>query len=445
MENPRLMTRASRSHGLQVAFALGNILLFLASYGLMMAIRDYEPKNYVALKALAPWIAALWLCLFGSFDLFRLRFQNRADGFSGIIVCSVLLVVFTFALSFFVRVFAIPRSLVGGAFLLQMALLSCWRWLFSRLSKAVMAGSKALLVQSGDDDPESARAHAMLVEAGFRVTDVNVSDMLVSTCSAVAPDGFDAVMVTGSIPAGERDDIIIGALARGMVAYRVPTVVDMLEQSAGMHVIGDTPVLEIRALRSVSLERFAKRTGDVMLAAVLLVLLSPLMGVAALMVAADTGRPVLFFQDRLGLDGRRFRIVKFRTMAVNAEQDTGPVLAAEGDPRITPSGRLLRKTRLDELPQLWNVLRGDMSLVGPRPERPEIAQRIEESLPSFKLRLHVKPGLTGLAQTKGTYATPFEDKLKLDIWYTRSRSLITADLTILLNTLRTIVTPRRAR
>ena len=181
------------------------------------------------------------------------------------------------------------------------------------------------------------------------------------------------------------------------------------------------------------------------MAAVLLVFLSPLMGIAALMVAADTGRPVLFFQDRLGLDGKRFRIVKFRTMAVNAEQDTGPVLAAEGDPRITRSGRLLRKSRLDELPQLWNVLRGDMSLVGPRPERPEIAERIEESLPSFKLRLHVKPGLTGLAQTKGTYATLFEDKLKLDIWYTRSHSLITADITILLNTLRTIVTPRRAR
>jgi exopolysaccharide biosynthesis polyprenyl glycosylphosphotransferase len=445
MESPRLMTRASRSHGLQVAFAVGNIVLFVASYGFMMTIRDYEPKNYVAFKALAPWIVALWLCLFGSFDLFRLRFQNRADGFSGIILCSVLLVVFTFALSFFVRVFAIPRSLVGGAFLLQIVLFSGWRWLFSRFSKAIMTGSKALLVQGSDDDPERARARAVLVEAGFRVTDVSVSDMAASASSAVVSDGYDAVMVTGSIPAAERDDIIVGALAHGMVVYRVPSVVDMLEQSAGMHVIGDTPVLEIRALRSVSLERFAKRAGDIVLAVVLLVLLSPFMGVAALMVAADTGRPVLFFQDRLGLDGRRFRIVKFRTMVVNAEQDTGPVLAAEGDPRITRSGRFLRKSRVDELPQLWNVLRGDMSLVGPRPERPEIAEHIEESLPSFKLRLHVKPGLTGLAQTKGTYATLFEDKLKLDIWYTRSRSLITSDLTILLNTLRTIVTPRRAR
>jgi exopolysaccharide biosynthesis polyprenyl glycosylphosphotransferase len=428
-----------------VAFAAGNILLFLGSYAVMLTVRDYEPKNYVALRILAPWIAALWLCLFESFDLFKLRFQNRADGFSGIVLSSVLLVVATFAVSFFARVFAIPRSLVGGAFLLQVFLFSGWRWLFTRFSKTVMAGSRALLIQGGGDASERAKAHSLLNEAGFEVTDAEFSGPLASRDGSFDPGRFDAVMVTGSIPAVERDGIIIDALTRGAAVYHVPSVVDMLEQSAAMHVIGDTPVLEVRSLKTVSIERIAKRFGDIILATVLLVLLSPLMGIAALMVAVDTGRPVLFFQDRLGLDGRPFRIVKFRTMAVNAEQHTGPVLAAEGDPRITRSGRFLRKSRFDELPQLWNVLRGDMSLVGPRPERPEIAEHIEESLPLFRLRLHVKPGLTGLAQTKGTYATSFEDKLKLDIWYTRSRSFITADIAILLNTLRTVVTPRRAR
>lgn len=439
------MKRASQNHGLQIAFVAGNIMFFVLSYGIPLLVRSYEPKNYVALRTLAPWIVALWLCLFGAFDLFRLRFQNQSDGFIGIVLSSMFLVIFTFAISFFVREFAVPRSLIGGGFLLQIALFSGWRALFLRLSKVVMAGSRALLIYGDGEDRFRSKAKELLMIAGFEVSEEEYSSMAGHDDQISRSDVFDAILVTASVPEAARDDLLTRVAARGISVYEIPSIADILRKSGTVHVIGDTPVLEVCGLQTTAVERVAKRFGDVVCAAILLVLVTPLIGFAALLTLLDTGRPVLFFQDRLGLDGRRFKIVKLRTMVVDAERNTGPVLAAKDDPRITRSGRFLRKTHIDELPQLWNVLRGDMSLVGPRPERPEIAGQVGQTLPSFDLRLRVKPGLTGLAQTKGTYSTSFEDKLTLDIWYTRCRSFIAADLSVLLNTLRAILTPWRAR
>lgn len=164
------------------------------------------------------------------------------------------------------------------------------------------------------------------------------------------------------------------------------------------------------ASRSV---RFAKRVVDVVSAAVGLAVVSPLLPWVALAIRLESKGPVLFRQRRVrgmtpasgdGLDDFEcFELVKFRTMHVDAERDTGPVLASRGDPRVTRVGRFLRQTRLDELPQLWNVLRGDMSLVGPRPERPEITRELRAAIPFFEERLAVAPGLTGLAQVNLGY------------------------------------------
>jgi lipopolysaccharide/colanic/teichoic acid biosynthesis glycosyltransferase len=252
-------------------------------------------------------------------------------------------------------------------------------------------------------------------------------------------------MLLESPSMGSEEEVLVWALARGMTVYRIPSVADVLAHSATVHVLGETPVFEMRPLQAVVADRVLKRVCDVILASLLLLVTAPVMAVVCLAIVADNGRPVFFVQERLGLRGRRFNVVKFRTMIRNAEENTGAVLAQENDPRVTRTGRFLRKARLDELPQLWNIIRGEMSLVGPRPERPEIAERVERQLPAFRLRLYVKPGLTGMAQTKGNYATRFEDKLKLDILYTRSRSVLATDLSILLNTLRTVITPRRAR
>jgi lipopolysaccharide/colanic/teichoic acid biosynthesis glycosyltransferase len=179
----------------------------------------------------------------------------------------------------------------------------------------------------------------------------------------------------------------------------------------------------------------ATRVVDVVVALLLLLLALPVMGLVALLVRLVDGSPVLFRQLRLGQFGKPFFILKFRTMKRDAEAN-GPEFEAVKDPRVTPLGRVLRRFRLDELPQLWNVLRGDMSLVGPRPERPEFVQELAEKIPYYAFRLAVPPGLTGWAQVNMPYARTLEEhkrKLEYDLYFIRERTL-SLYLTVLLRT-----------
>ena len=185
----------------------------------------------------------------------------------------------------------------------------------------------------------------------------------------------------------------------------------------------------------------AKRTVDLILAIVLLLLTWPLMLVTAIIVRWDSPGPILFTQERVGRDGRTFTLLKFRSMRADAEMASGPVWATQDDPRITRSGRFIRRARLDELPQLFNVLAGHMSLVGPRPERPHFVDDLTRKIPYFKQRHIVKPGLTGWAQINYRYGSTFEDavqKLQYDLFYIKNQSLL-FDLSILFNTVKIVI------
>jgi exopolysaccharide biosynthesis polyprenyl glycosylphosphotransferase len=185
--------------------------------------------------------------------------------------------------------------------------------------------------------------------------------------------------------------------------------------------------------------RLAKRTFDVVCASLGLLLAAPLMLVIAGLVSLTRG-PVIYRQTRVGEGGRQFRLYKFRTMRQDAERPGHPTFTEVNDPRVTAVGRLLRKTHLDELPQLWVVLKGDMSIVGPRPERPEFIPMLEEAVPFFTRRLLVKPGITGWAQLRRDYASDAEgakDKLSYDLWYVRHRNVI-VDLAICARTFSTL-------
>ncbi len=169
----------------------------------------------------------------------------------------------------------------------------------------------------------------------------------------------------------------------------------------------------------------AKEVFDLVVGAALLILLLPVLGVCALLVRLSSAGPVLFSQVRVGRGGKCFKMYKLRTMYVDAESATGAVWASDGDPRVVPMLRWLRRSHLDELPQLWNVVRGDMSLVGPRPERPEILDELEKMYPDIRKRLAVRPGITGLAQIKNGYDTnveAFRHKLRADLEYIERRS-----------------------
>jgi exopolysaccharide biosynthesis polyprenyl glycosylphosphotransferase len=206
-------------------------------------------------------------------------------------------------------------------------------------------------------------------------------------------------------------------------------------------IVGDLPLLEARVRPLGGAPAFVKRSADLFVSALLLIALSPLLAVAAALVAATSAGGVFYRQTRVGKDGRPFELWKLRTMKKGAEIETGAVLASPGDPRVTGIGRALRAARVDEIPQLWNVLRGDMSLVGPRPERPEFAERYRRTVTGYSLRHAARPGLTGLAQVSGEYSTEPDIKLRYDLAYLNNWSF-GLDLAILLRTLPVILTRR---
>ena len=187
-----------------------------------------------------------------------------------------------------------------------------------------------------------------------------------------------------------------------------------------------------------------KRSFDVLCAAFGLAVAAPVMAVVAVAIRRTSAGPALYTQRRVGMDGRTFIIYKFRSMRADAEQETGAVWSTEGDPRVTPLGRFLRRTRLDELPQLWNVLHGDMSIVGPRPERPEFVSDLTEQIPFYGQRHAVRPGVTGWAQVRHSYGASVEDalqKLQYDLFYIKHISL-TFDLFVVLETIKTVLVRR---
>ena len=198
---------------------------------------------------------------------------------------------------------------------------------------------------------------------------------------------------------------------------------DIMLSNARQVIIDDAPFLEMDVCKITLGQRIAKRLMDLLVSAAVLILLSPALGVIALCIHLEDGGPVIFRQSRMTVAGRTFVIYKFRTMRTDAPHDNPEVSATRGDPRITRVGRVLRRFRLDELPQFWNILRGDMTLVGPRPEMLENIERYKLELPDFVYREKMKAGLTGYAQIEGRYNTTPEDKLMLDLMYIESFSM----------------------
>lgn len=220
----------------------------------------------------------------------------------------------------------------------------------------------------------------------------------------------------------------------------MPKISDVLIKGADQLHLFDTPLYMTREYALKVEQRMAKRTVDLICSVLLLVIASPIMLVTAILIKAYDGGPVLYKQIRCTQDRKEFYILKFRSMKVDAEKDGVARLASRNDSRITPVGKFIRMTRIDELPQLINILKGDMSFIGPRPERPEIIDQYIEEMPEFSFRMKVKAGLAGYAQVYGKYNTTPYDKLKLDLTYIEQYSFW-LDLKLMLLTLKILIKP----
>lgn len=249
---------------------------------------------------------------------------------------------------------------------------------------------------------------------------------------------YDALLIN-DVPTEVKNQLLKFCFSHSVRVYFTPKVSDVLVKGAGEVHVFDTPLFLCRNV-GLSIEtRILKRGIDIVVSLIGLVLSSPITLVTAICIKAEDGGRVFYRQERCTVHGKRFQIYKFRSMVENAEREGGAQLARENDSRITKVGAFIRKTRIDELPQLLNVLKGDMSLVGPRPERPEFIEENVKGIPEFAYRTKVKAGLTGYAQVYGKYNTGFLDKLKLDLLYIQKQSLW-LDLKIMVMTIKVVFT-----
>jgi sugar transferase (PEP-CTERM system associated) len=293
-------------------------------------------------------------------------------------------------------------------------------------------------------DPDPARVGAPVINPGV----VGTIDDIPSLSLRMH---VDRVVVSMSDERGKlpMDRLLDMRLRTGVLFDHLASVYEEYTGKIALENLRPSWLVFSTGFRKTRLMMVTKRTFDVVASVCGLILASPLMLASALMVKLESPRdPILYHQERVGLNGENFTIHKFRTMRTDAEARTGPVWSkGDGDPRITAVGRFMRKTRLDEIPQLWNVLGGDMSLIGPRPERPAFVEQLTRQIPFYGQRHVVKPGVTGWAQVRYSYGASVEDaleKMQYDLYYVKHMSL-RFDIMIALETIKTVVLRRGAR
>ncbi|MDR0798878.1 MAG: sugar transferase [Dysgonamonadaceae bacterium] len=414
-----------------LAIIYGSILLSFYIMGLSNMLDDFQ-RNFDAFITITPHIGIYYLILMYTFGLYNSNLKSQGELFYTIFLISVALMIGIMGICFFVRevAFAFPRSvqLVSACF--YFVFLSVWRsclWKFTshthEIKKITIIGMYPKLIEilsekyrktyqiahiCTEDDPELA---AKILEA-------------------------DEVFISNNLTTKNRRLILSLCIQHEKAIYFMPNYFDILIMSSTFSKVEDIPMYLISKMTLPVEEDFVKRMVDLTFGGIALILSLPITLIIACLIKLDGG-PVFFLQERLTQGGRIFKIVKFRTMIPDAEKISGPILASTKDARITKVGKFIRATRIDEIPQLINIIKGDMSIVGPRPERPFFVEQFEKEIPEYRYRLKMKAGLTGLAQIEGKYNTSVEDKLRYDLIYINNYSIL-SDFLIMLRTVKII-------
>lgn len=324
-------------------------------------------------------------------------------------------------------------KLLGYALLLQViqtVFITIWGVLGNRLYFLFFEHHKILMIYGMD--PSEVSKKIISRKNRYFITRM-VSEDLGSDEILKISEKYDSIMIY-EVEKNLRDMITVYCYDKDKSLFIIPEIPEIIRRGTHNLYLMDTPLLTASHWGLSLGQRIVKRIMDLIIIIPVAIIAAPFMLVTGLCIKLYDGGPMIYKQDRLTTDGKIFQVYKFRSMIVNAEK-LGAQLSTENDKRITPIGKVIRAIRFDELPQIINILKGDMSIVGPRPERPEIASEYYREFPEFKLRLKVKAGLTGYAQVFGKYNTTPEDKLKLDLMYINDYSLY-MDLKLIIYTIK---------
>ncbi len=447
---------AMRMVGDALAVALGA----LAGYGYRFHLSGVPipggvVPSFQAYALAVPVVVGLWLLVFLFTGRYRVqRGQSFVDEIMGSAGSVALFVVLALALEGLYRGFPYSRLVLADASLAALELFVVERGGLRLVQGALFSSGfgsvRVLVVGTGEVAGLLIRRLRMFPEYGYQlVGQVVLSDGPGERSDSDLPS-FQLSLGLGTIVDRERADMVVLALSgaphdqvvdlartcldRGAEVKVVPDVLEIMTSAARTEQVAGLPLVGLRPNRLVGRNLLLKRSFDLFFTLLLAIPAAPVVGICALAIVLTSRGPAFFGQERLGRHGRPFLVWKLRSMVVDAEGSTGPVMATADDDRRTPVGRFVRRFSLDELPQLWNVLRGEMSLVGPRPERSFFARQFEESVPRYRERLQVLPGCTGWAQVNDLrQGSSIEERVFYDLYYVENWS-VGFDLRILLLT-----------
>lgn len=406
----------------------------------------YTERNLLALNTFVPYILIAYVLVFFIYQLYKVNEIDFYETFLGIFFSCFIILILGFALSFFLRAFAVPRTVVIYSFPIQVILLVLSHWIVIKIYEKVSPPLKTLVISKDNNNAAVVKTYLEDIKAGRRSVEVMLlSGKEYSKHLEEVISAFNIFIVDDSFTIDEKSELLKFFAYKDKPVYVLPGIYELLMLKPSTHLVKDLTLLEMDLVNISGIERIIKRAFDIVFSFIALVFFSPVLLAVSIAILIESGKPIFYLQERAGINGRVFKTIKFRTMIKDAEKYTGAVLSSGNDPRITKVGRFLRKTGLDETPQFFNVLKGEMSVVGPRPERPELIAEIGKKTPDFDLRLKVKPGITGYAQLYGKYDTPFEKKLKMDLLYAKQKNTILTDLYIIFNTVKLFLTPHKRK
>ena len=401
-------------------------------YAEHMALPFYDRGNWV--------VVALYAVLYMIFGRVYGGFWISLNRISESVYSQALAVMMTSGIMYVVTVL-LERQLpsiwpVIAAFAVQLILSGLWSMAAHVAYYILFPATKTIIVYDERQGMEK-----LIQDYGFEKKFTVIKTLTVENCIANIDllHNAQTVFVSG-VHSHERNIILKYCVEHGIMMYLVPRIGDVLMSGAQQMHMFHLPMLRVGRYNPSPWHTIAKRTFDVVSAGALFLVISPLMLITAIAIKTDGG-PVFYKQRRLTQDGKEFDVLKFRSMRVDAEKDgVARLSTGDNDDRITKVGRFIRKVRIDELPQLLNIIGGSMSVVGPRPERPEIASQYMKEMPEFSLRLQAKAGLTGYAQVYGKYNTTPYDKLQMDLMYISNPSFW-EDLRIIFATIKILFVP----
>lgn len=396
---------------------------------------DYGPRGYIVLLTFYLFILISFLNTFGSFKLGNKRIID-------ITLSNIMALFFTDFVAYFV--FSLIEGHLAliwphlGMLAIQLLFGIIFAYRGSQIVRFRFPPEKALLIHGNENYKDIVNKLKKYQKYEFDIVK-NVSEEKLDYKNIESILNKYECVITVEVNHENKKNIVKKCYENNLHVYDVPSIVDVFIKSGEVTNFIDTPLFRINRMGPSQLEKIIKRLIDLFGSIVLLIIGSPFMLVTALVIKLQDGGDVFFRQKRLTIDGREFYLIKFRSMIMNAEPEGKAIRAKVNDSRITPFGKFIRSTRIDELPQVFNILTGDLSFVGPRALRVEEYEQNEKNFPEFKYRTKVQAGLTGYAQVYGKYNTTFRDKLLLDIYYIENYSIIT-DIKLILMTFATMFT-----